>query len=112
MTDGANARLVAKGYSQVEGVDYETFAPAASTTSTRLIAAISCNLYWDLRHLDVDHAFIQGELDRDFIDYSLPGCGEMSVKVVLLKKSFYGLKQSDRSWYKLLSVVNFGRVWV
>ena len=104
MIDRAKARLVAKGYSQEEGVDYfETFAPTASTTSNRLIAAMACKLDWDLRHCDIDQAFIQAELDTE-IFWRLPrGCGEMSGKVLLLNISLYGLKQSGRSWYNLLS---------
>ena len=59
MIDRAEARLVARGYSQVEGVDYfGTFAPTASTTSNSLVAAMACKLDWDLRHLDADQAFI------------------------------------------------------
>ena len=66
MIDRVKARLVAKGYSQVEGVDYlDTFAPTASTTSNRLVAAMACKLDWDL-HLDVDQAFIPSELDTEF----------------------------------------------
>ena len=62
----AKVRMVTMGYSQVEGVDYfETFAPTASATSNRLEAAMACKLDWDLRHLDVDQAFIQSELDAD-----------------------------------------------
>ena len=62
----AKVRMVTMGYSQVEGVDYfETFAPTASATSNRLEAAMACKLDWDLRHLDVDQAFIQSELDTD-----------------------------------------------
>ena len=60
--------MVTMGYSQVEGVDYfETFAPTASATSNRLEAAMACKLDWDLRHLDVDQAFIQSELDTDLL---------------------------------------------
>ena len=104
MVDRAKARLVAKGYSQVEGVDrFETFAPTASTTSDRLIAAMACKFDWYLRNLDVDQAFIQAELDTE-IFWRLPrGCGDMSGKVVLLNKALYGLKQSCRSCFKLLS---------
>ena len=52
MIDRAEARLVARGYSQVEGVDYfDTFAPTASTTANRLEAAMAFQLDWDLRHL-------------------------------------------------------------
>ena len=104
MIDRAKARLVAKGYSQVEGVDYfDTFAPTASTTSNRLVAAMACKLDWDLRHLDVDQAFIQSDLDTGIFLTLPPGCGRLSGKVVRLNKALYGLKQSGRSWYKLLS---------
>ena len=81
IVDRPNARVVAMGYSQVEGVDYfETFAPAASGTSNKLVAAMACKLDWDLRHSDVDQAFIQSELDTD-IYFGL-----------LLNKALYGLK--------------------
>ena len=104
MVDRAKARMVAMGYSQVEGVDYfETFAPTASATSNRLVAAMACKLDWDLRHLDVDQAFIQSELDTDIYLRLPPGCGSVSGKVVLLNKALYGLKQSGRAWYQLLS---------
>ena len=64
---------------------------------------MACKLDWDLRHLDVDQAFIQAELDTEIFLRLPPGCGEMSGKVVLLNKALYGLKQRGRSWYKLLS---------
>ena len=55
--------MVARGYSQVEGVDYfGTFAATASTTSNSLVAAMACKLDWDLRHLDVDQSFIQSRV--------------------------------------------------
>ncbi|CAM9351520.1 unnamed protein product, partial [Laminaria digitata] len=99
-----DAHGMIKGFSQRGGVDYfETFAPTASTTSNRLIAAMACKLDWDLRHLDVDQVFIQAELDTEIFLRLPPGCGKMSGKVVLLNKALYGLKQSVRSWYKLLS---------
>ena len=104
MIDKAKARLVAKGYNQVEGVDYfDMFAPTASTTSTRVVAAMACKLDWDMRHLDVGQALIKSELDTEIFLRLPPGCGWLSGKVVRLNKSLYGLKQSGRSWYKLLS---------
>ena len=104
MIDRANARVVPKGYSQVEGVDYfDTFAPTASTTSNRIVAAMACKIDWDLRHLDVDQAIIQSELDTEIFVGLPPGCRRLSGKVVRLNKALYGLKRSDRSWYKLLS---------
>ena len=72
--------MVAKGYSQVEGVDYlDIFAPTASTTSNRFVGAMTCTLDWDLRHLDVDQAFIQSELDTDFLLRLPPVCGRWEV---------------------------------
>ena len=102
MIEIAKARLVAKGFSQ--RVDFfETFASTTSTTSNRLIAAMARKLDWELRHLDVDQAFMQAELDTEICLRLPPRCGEMTCKVVLLNNAFYGLKQSGRSWYKLLS---------
>ena len=95
MVDGAKCRMVAMAYSQVEGVDYfETFAPTASATSNRLVTAMACKLDWDLRHLDVDQAFIQSELDTLIYLRLLPGCGSVSGKVAILNKALNGLKQS------------------
>lgn len=67
------------------------------------MVAMACKLDLDSRHLDVDQAPIQSELDTD-IDLCLPpGCGPVPGKVVPPNKALYGLKQSRRSWYKLLS---------
>ena len=76
MIDRANARKVAMGYRQVEGVDYVgMFAPTASASSNRLVAAMACKLDWDRRHLDVDQAFIQSELATGNYVRLLPCCG-------------------------------------
>ena len=61
---------------------------------------MACKLDWDLRHLDDDQAFIQSELDTEFLEVAL---WVRAVIVVRLNKAPYGLKQSGRSWYKLLS---------
>ena len=103
MIDRAKAILVAKSYRQVKRVDYfDKFAPTASTTSNRMVAAMACKLDWDLRHLDFDQAIIQSELDTEIFLRFPPGCGRLSGKVVRLNKVLYGLKQSGRSWYTLL----------
>ena len=46
----------------------------------------------NLRHLDVDQAFIQSELDTDIYMHLPLGCGSVSGKVVLINKALYGLK--------------------
>ena len=67
------------------------------------MVAIACKLDGVLRRLDVDQAFIQAELDTGIILRLPPGSRDMSGKTVLLKKALCGLKQSGRSWHKLLS---------
>ena len=104
MIDITKARLVAKGYSQVEGVDYvDKFVPTASTTSNRLVASMACTLDRYSRRLDVDKAFTQSELDTELFLRLPPGYGRLSGKVVRRNKALYGLRQSGRSWYNLLS---------
>ena len=64
---------------------------------------MACKLDWDLRHLDVERAFIQSELDTEIYLRLPPGCGSVSGKVVLFNKALYGLKHSGRAWHQLLS---------
>ena len=60
------AILVAKGYSQVQGLDYtETFAPVAKMDSIRLVLAIGASKGWQVHHIDVKSAFLHGELQEE-----------------------------------------------
>jgi len=60
------ARLVEKGFSQVQGVDYhETFAPVAKMDSIRLVLEISASKHWEVHHMDVNSAFIHGYIHED-----------------------------------------------
>ena len=64
------ARLVSKGYSQVHGVYYtETFAPVAKLDSIRLVLAIATSKGWQVHHMDVKSAFLNGELQEDIYMY-------------------------------------------
>ena len=59
------AILVAKGFSQVQGVDYtETFAPVTKMYSIRLVLAIATSKRWEVHHMDVKSAFIHGEIQE------------------------------------------------
>ena len=99
------ARLVAKGYSKKKGKDYdEVFSPVARAESIQILIALAAQLKWDLHHLDVKSAFLNGEIE-DEIYVSQP---EVFIKkgkeefVMELKKALYGLKQAPRAWnYKL-----------
>ena len=100
------ARLVAQGYSQMEGVDYdETFASVVRMESIRILLALACHLKFKIYQMDVKIAFLNGFLKKDayvaqskgFIDPHFPD------HVLYLKKALYGLKQALRAWYDWLT---------
>lgn len=95
------ARLVAKGFSQKEGLDYnETFSPTLKHTSIRVILALVALYDWEVHQVDVATAFLNGVLQEEVFmcqpdGFVIPG---KEKKVCRLKKSIYGLKQSSRVW--------------
>ena len=100
----AKARLVARGFRQVEGVDYfETFAPTPTAATIRLAITYACQKDVGLLHFDVDQAFVRSKLDEE-VWFRLPdGCGDLTGRVVRLNMSLYGLKQASRQWNKTLT---------
>ena len=96
------ARLVVKGYTQMEGVDFkEVFSSVVRHASIRVLMAITATQNLELEQLDVKTAFLHGNLQEKIFmsqpeGYKAPDRRDY---VCLLKKSFYGLKQSLRQWY-------------
>ena len=96
------SRLVAKGYSQREGIDYqEVFSPVVKHVSIRFLLAITVNEDLELEQLDVKTAFLHGVIEEEIFMEQPDGFEQGGEdKVCLLKKSLYGLKQSPRQWNK------------
>ena len=91
------ARLVAQGYTQVEGIDFdETFAPVARLESIRLLLAIACCLRIKLKQMDVNGAFLNGYIDKEVYVEQPRGFEDPLYPnhVFKLRKALYGLKQS------------------
>nr|GEZ02423.1 retrovirus-related Pol polyprotein from transposon TNT 1-94 [Tanacetum cinerariifolium] len=100
------ARLVAVGYCQQEGIDYdETFAPVARTEDIRLFLAYAAHKDFKVFQMDVKTTFLNGILKKEV--YVGQPSGFVSKKypdhVYDLDKALYGLKQAPRAWYDVLS---------
>nr|GEW52960.1 retrovirus-related Pol polyprotein from transposon TNT 1-94 [Tanacetum cinerariifolium] len=100
------SRLVAKGYAQKEGVNFEeSFAPVARLEAVSLFIAYAAHKSFTVYQMDVKTAFLYGPLKEEvyvnqpdgFVDPYHPD------KVYRLKKALYGLKQAPRAWYDELS---------
>lgn len=95
------ARLVARGYVQKPGIDYEdVFAPVARLETVRIILALAGSNDWLVHHLDVKSAFLNGKLDEEVYVLQPEGFekrGQMN-RVYKLTKALYGLKQAPRAW--------------
>ncbi|GJZ06165.1 retrovirus-related pol polyprotein from transposon TNT 1-94 [Tanacetum coccineum] len=100
------SHLVAKGYKQEEGIDFEeSFAPVARLEAVRMFIAFAAHRNITIFQMDVKTAFLNGPLKEEvyvsqpegFIDDEFPN------HVYRLKKALYGLKQAPRAWYDKLS---------
>jgi hypothetical protein len=104
--DKYKAWLVARGFTQVQGVDYyEMYAPVAHLSSLRLILTIAARYDWDVDIFDFHSAFLNGKLDDDEVIYmELPPGFNKDGKdlVALLRVALYGSKQSALKWYQCL----------
>nr|GEU80091.1 copia protein [Tanacetum cinerariifolium] len=97
------ATLVAQGYNQQEGIDYdENYAPIARLDSIRILLAIACANDFKLYQMDVKSAFLNGFINEEvyvaqplgFIDFAKPNY------VYKLEKALYGLKQAPKAWLR------------
>uniref|UniRef100_A0A2N9HCN5 Integrase catalytic domain-containing protein n=1 Tax=Fagus sylvatica TaxID=28930 RepID=A0A2N9HCN5_FAGSY len=100
--DRYKACLVAKGFTQEYGIDYEeTFAPVARLSSVRTLITVSASRHWPLFQMDVKNTFLNGELTEEVYMQLPPGFSQppgFSPKVCRLRRALYGLKQAPRAW--------------
>ncbi|GKB92952.1 retrotransposon protein, putative, ty1-copia subclass [Tanacetum coccineum] len=103
--DGAlqtyKARLLAKGFTQTPGIDYEeTFAPVADIRDIRILIAIDAVYDYEIWQMDVKTAFLNGYLSGEVYMEQPDGFVNLkfSNRVCKIKCSIYGLKQAPRQW--------------
>ncbi|MCO5575447.1 hypothetical protein L7F22_029248 [Adiantum nelumboides] len=103
--DKHKARLVARGFSQRPGVDFdETYAPTARMTTIRTVLCLAAHFGWAVFQMDVKSAFLNGEMEKEVYVSQPPGFRVTGKEdhVYRLWKALYGLKQAGRQWYLTL----------
>ena len=104
------AHLVAKGFTQIYGVDYyKTYAPVARLSSFQLLLAITARNGWPVDTFDFDSAYLNSKLYEDEVIYMEQPPGyetkDRASWMWRLWKALYGLKQGARNWYQALRKV-------
>jgi hypothetical protein len=96
---------MAKGYSQVEGLDFgETYAPVARLESIRILLAYATYHGFKIYQMDVKSTFLNGPIKEEVYVEQPPGFEDAKYPnhVYKLSKALYGLKQAPRAWYECL----------
>jgi hypothetical protein len=101
--DKYKARLVARGFTQIEELDYnETFAPVARMNTLRIFLKKSVDLGHSRITIDFVAAFLNSDLSEELYMDAPEGWVIKPGHVLRLRKAIYGLKQAGRNWYQLL----------
>ena len=105
--DKYKVRLVAKGFQQIVGVNFfETFSPVIKSSTIRVVFTLAVTYGWDIKQIDVNNAFLNGELQETVYMSQPEGFEDQSKpNYVCNKKALYGLKRALRAWYDKLKAV-------
>lgn len=107
------SRLVARGNEQEEGIDFvETYSPVVRTATIRSVLHVAAVKGWTIKQLDVENAFLHGDLKEHVFMKQPPGFAdpEKPDYICKLRKAIYGLRQSPRAWFDKFSIflIEFG----
>lgn len=107
------ARVVAKGFQQMCYENEEIYSPVARMTTLRILLVFSLLKKLEIHQMDVETAFLNGNIKSEVYIYPPEGYKIEENKVCLLRKSLYGLRESPRDWYEcfhdFLLSINFKR---
>lgn len=99
------ARLVTQGFSQEVGLDFfDTFSSVIKPTTIRLVLSIALSIGWRIQQININNAFLNGELSEEVYMKQPKGCDDQCQPnhVCRLHKALYGLKQAPRAWFNKL----------
>ena len=97
------AHLVAQGFTQLYGVDFnETFAPVSRLSSIQTVFSLAASEDWELHQMDIKSAYLNSPINTAIYMRLPPGYGSKG-KVARVKKGLYGLRQSGNLWHRTLT---------
>jgi hypothetical protein len=105
------SQLVAKGYSQVEGIDFGViFSPVSKLTCIIFVLSFVVAFDFEVEHMDVKTTFLHWDLEEEIYmkqpeGFDMKGKKELVCKMI---KSLYGLKQLPRTWYQKFDTYMLG----
>ena len=107
------ARWVLRGFQDNQKDSQQTDSPAATRPGFRLMTAVAANNYWDLKHIDLKTAFLQGETfddNRNVVCQLPPEAGHPPNVVARMKRPAYGLNDAPRRWFNVVDkhLVSYG----